>query len=84
LRHAAVTADQSGLMVAAGHGLDYKNVKSVVEILQVEEVNIGFSVIAQALTVGLEQAVRQMIGLLNRQKIDAHKDSSKNHTFSNR
>jgi len=49
-----------GLRINAGHGLDYHNVKAVARIPGVEELNIGFSLIARALFVGLRQAVREM------------------------
>ena len=61
---AAQLARQLELAVAAGHGLDYDNVRAVVEIPEIEELNIGFSIISRALAVGLEQAVREMRALL--------------------
>ncbi|MDP3704255.1 MAG: pyridoxine 5'-phosphate synthase [Candidatus Omnitrophota bacterium] len=60
LRQAAEHAVSLRLAVAAGHGLDYNNIHPVAAIRQIEEVNIGFSIISRALFVGLEQAVRQM------------------------
>jgi len=57
-------AAAEGLMVVAGHGLDYVNVASVVEIPEIEELNIGHSIIARAMLVGLERAVEDMIDLL--------------------
>ena len=48
------------LVVAAGHGLDYKNVLPVAGIPQIEEFNIGHSIIARAIFVGLDAAVREM------------------------
>ncbi len=53
-----------GLRIAAGHGLDYDNVPPVAAIPEAEELNIGFSIISRALAVGLEQAVRDMVGLI--------------------
>ncbi len=53
-----------GLVVAAGHGLDYKNVLPVAAIPEIEEFNIGHSIIARAVLVGLERAVREMIDAL--------------------
>ncbi len=49
-----------GLAVAAGHGLDYDNVVAIARIPEIEELNIGFSIISRALTVGLERAVTEM------------------------
>ena len=60
-----------GLSVAAGHGLDYRSVKNVVAISAIEEVNIGFSIVARALSVGLEPAVREMVRLLTPRAADA-------------
>lgn len=65
LRHAAREAHRAGLSVAAGHGLDYRNVRQVAGIPQVEELNIGFSIVARALHVGLYQAVREMVHLVH-------------------
>ena len=61
LRRAAGEAQALGLAVAAGHGLDYQNVGPIVGIPGVAEVNIGFSIISRSLTVGLEEAVAEML-----------------------
>jgi pyridoxine 5-phosphate synthase len=53
-----------GLHVAAGHGLDYPNVAAVAAIPGVEELNIGHAIIARAVFVGLDRAVRDMLALL--------------------
>jgi pyridoxine 5-phosphate synthase len=66
VRDAAVAAAKHGLHVHAGHGLTYHNVQSIVEIDEIEELNIGHSIIARAIFVGIEQAVREMVGLLRR------------------
>jgi pyridoxine 5-phosphate synthase len=52
-----------GLRVAAGHGLNYVNVKRIAQIEGIEELNIGHSIIARAVIVGIESAVREMVGL---------------------
>ena len=52
------------LMIAAGHGLNYGNVRRIAEIKEIEEFNIGHSIIARAILVGLDRAVREMIALL--------------------
>jgi len=49
-----------GLRVNAGHGLDYNNVKPIVGIAGMEELNIGFSIIARAAIIGMKQAVMEM------------------------
>lgn len=54
----------AGLKVKAGHGLTYANVKPVIRVPEVEEVNIGHSIVSRALFVGLEAAVRQMAALI--------------------
>ncbi len=64
--HAAVKhAKKLGLGVNAGHGLDYQNIKVFREIPDIDEVSIGHAVIAHAMFVGIERAVKEMIGLLN-------------------
>lgn len=51
---------QSGLKVNAGHGLHYHNVQAIAKIEQISELNIGHAIVAQALFVGWENAVREM------------------------
>ena len=53
-------AIELGLKVNAGHGLDYQNVSAVAAISEIRELNIGHSIISQAVFVGLEKAVREM------------------------
>jgi pyridoxine 5-phosphate synthase len=60
LREAAELATQYGLNVAAGHGLTYRNVGAVAEIKLISEFNIGHNIVARAIFVGLENAVREM------------------------
>lgn len=64
LRRAARQAHLAGLLVVAGHGLDYRNVRPVAAIPVMEELNIGFSIVARAIEVGLKQAVREMVELI--------------------
>jgi len=66
LREAAELAAQYGLLVAAGHGLTYRNVSAVAAIEQIIEFNIGHNIIARAIFVGLENAVREMRRQINR------------------
>jgi pyridoxine 5-phosphate synthase len=49
-----------GLHINAGHGLDYHNVKAIVKIPGIEELNIGYSIIARAVFVGMRRAVEEM------------------------
>ena len=62
----AALARRLGLEVHAGHGLDYENVLPIAKIPEIVELNIGHSIIARAVIVGIEQAVREMKELLNR------------------
>jgi len=63
---AAALARRLGLEVHGGHGLDYENVVPVARIPEIVELNIGHSIIARAVMVGIAQAVREMKELLNR------------------
>lgn len=56
-------ASSLGLQVSAGHGLNYQNTKAVARINGIDELNIGHSIIARAVFVGLEKAVKEMIAL---------------------
>ena len=64
IRLAALHAHALGLQVNAGHGLNYHNVQPIVAIPNIAELNIGHAIIAEALFVGLEQAVKKMKALL--------------------
>jgi pyridoxine 5-phosphate synthase len=61
---AASLAASKGLVVYAGHGLTYRNVKPISDLPEIEELNIGHNIIARAALVGLERAVRDMKALL--------------------
>ncbi len=61
LIRAARFAAGAGLSVSAGHGLNYANVEPVAAIPEVEELNIGHSIVARAALVGMERAVREML-----------------------
>ncbi|MDR0408425.1 MAG: pyridoxine 5'-phosphate synthase [Campylobacteraceae bacterium] len=60
LIRAAHEAHKLGLLVAAGHGLNYYNVKNIAEIEEIKELNIGQSIIARSLFWGLEEAITKM------------------------
>ncbi len=66
LRSASEEAAAAGLHVAAGHGLTVDNVGAVVAIPQVEELNIGHSIVARAVFLGLPEAVREMLRAIER------------------
>ena len=53
-----------GLRVNAGHGLNYRNLPAVAALGGIEEFNIGHSIVARAVLVGLERAVREMLALV--------------------
>ena len=57
-------ANDIGLVVNAGHGLNYQNVKNIASINNINELNIGHSIVARALAVGLEKSVREMKALI--------------------
>jgi pyridoxine 5-phosphate synthase len=60
IEKAAALARRLGLGLNAGHGLDLENVGAIARLEGMRELNIGFSIIARALFVGLERAVREM------------------------
>jgi pyridoxine 5-phosphate synthase len=64
LRRAAKLGRGLGLAVHAGHGLTYENVTPVAAIPEIEELNIGHSIVSRAVFVGLERAVREMLELV--------------------
>src|SRR5207302_597506 len=64
LRKAAAHAKAIGLAVHAGHGLTYQNVQPVAAIPEIEELNIGHSLLSNAVFWGLEEAVRRMAQLV--------------------
>ena len=64
LASAARSATALGLVVNAGHGLDYHNVQPVAAIAEIAELNIGFAIIARAMHTGLDAAVRDMKRLM--------------------
>ncbi len=63
LKGAAIFAQNYGLKVNAGHGLNYQNVKRMHEIPNLVELNIGHSIIARSIFVGLEKAINEMKAL---------------------
>ena len=60
VRAAAVHAKSLGMIIAAGHGLTYRNVGALAAIPEITEFNIGHNIISRAVFVGLNQAVREM------------------------
>ncbi len=64
IKEAAAYAKSLGLDVYAGHGLTYENVKPVAEIEEITELNIGHSIIAKSVFIGLKEAIRLMRQLI--------------------
>ena len=65
LETASKEANSLGLKVAAGHGLNYNNVTDILHIKEIEELNIGQSIVARSVYVGLEKAIVEMRKILN-------------------
>jgi len=65
IRKVCVYAKSLGLIVAAGHGLTYRNVGSLALIPEITEFNIGHNIISRAVFVGLNQAVKEMIDAIH-------------------
>jgi pyridoxine 5-phosphate synthase len=65
LSNAAARVVACGMTLHAGHGLTYRNVKPIANIPNMLELNIGHSIVARALMVGFEQAVREMKKLIS-------------------
>jgi pyridoxine 5-phosphate synthase len=64
LAHAAKLAYKLGMGVNVGHGLNYRNVRRLTQIPEIVEYNIGHSIVARAVLVGLDRAVREMKQLI--------------------
>ncbi len=60
----AKAATRLGLGCAAGHGLNYENVRPIARIAEIDELNIGHAIVARAVLVGFDRAVREMVELL--------------------
>ena len=70
LSQAAKLAYKLGMGVSAGHGLNYRNIDAIARIEDIEELNIGHSIVARAALVGLESAVREMIALMRHARVN--------------
>jgi pyridoxine 5-phosphate synthase len=70
IQEGSTIARQLGLRVNAGHGLTYQNVEPVAAIAGMEELNIGHTIVARAVAVGLQQAVREMKALIQNPRRD--------------
>jgi pyridoxine 5-phosphate synthase len=77
LQQASMLAMELGLLVNAGHGLDYENVAPVAGLPGIEELNIGFAIVAESLYSGVDQAVGRMASLIREAET-----TSRNHPSS--
>ncbi|MBN3039963.1 MAG: pyridoxine 5'-phosphate synthase [Candidatus Omnitrophica bacterium] len=64
VKNACSIAEKEGFFIAAGHGIDYLNVKKIKQIKELQELNIGHSIISRSVYIGLIAAVEEMIDLL--------------------
>jgi len=60
IRKASVFAESLGFFVAAGHGIDYENIKKIIKVREIKELNIGHSIISRAVFIGLVSAIEEM------------------------
>lgn len=65
IQKSAEFADSMGFRVHAGHGLHYKNVQAIAAIMQIKELNIGHSIVAEALKSGMQAAVKEMLYIID-------------------
>ena len=68
IRSAAEHASGFGMMVAAGHGLTYRNIGALAAIPEITEFNIGHNIISRSVFVGLNQAVKEMVEAIAKAK----------------
>lgn len=68
VRQIAQLAHKKGLGIHAGHGLNYKNTKDLMSIKEIEEVSIGHAIVARAVIVGMEKAVKEMVEIIKGSK----------------
>ena len=73
IRAGVAVGVQQGLKVNAGHGLHYTNVQAIAAMPDIAELNIGHAIVAHAVFVGWENAVREMKAIMTRARLDALK-----------
>jgi pyridoxine 5-phosphate synthase len=61
---AAKAATKLGMGCAAGHGLNYDNVRPIARVAEIDELNIGHALVGRAVLVGFDRAVREMVEIL--------------------
>ena len=65
IHNAVKLAHKIGLGVKAGHGLDYRNIGWLADVAEIEEFTIGHAIVARAVLIGFDRAVREMVELVN-------------------
>ena len=70
-RQGVLAGVRHGLKVNAGHGLHYTNVQAIAAIAEIAELNIGHAIVAQAVFVGWENAVREMKAIMVAARLQA-------------
>ena len=60
----AKAATRLGMGCAAGHGLNYDNVRPIARVVEIDELNIGHSIVGRAVLSGFESAVREMVEIM--------------------
>ena len=73
VEQAAEFAKSKGFFVAAGHGLDYDNIKKIIEIKEIGELNIGHSIISRSIFVGIVPAVEEMLAIISSRNVKKKK-----------
>ncbi len=73
IRHGVAVGVKQGLKVNAGHGLHYTNVQAIAAMPDIAELNIGHAIVAHAVFVGWESAVREMKAIMTCARLDALK-----------
>jgi pyridoxine 5-phosphate synthase len=68
IKTSSISANMEGLKIAAGHGLNYHNIKPLCKFHQINEFSIGHSIISRAIYYGIEEAVNKMIAIINESK----------------
>lgn len=69
IKEAATFGHQAGLLINAGHGLNYQNVRAIAALPEMNELNIGHGIIARSIFTGLEAAVREMKSLMREARL---------------
>jgi pyridoxine 5-phosphate synthase len=73
VRQGVLEGVKHGLKVNAGHGLHYTNVQAIAEIPEIEELNIGHAIVAQAVFIGWQNAVKEMKAIMVAARLGLHK-----------